>query len=719
MYIVKLSIEIQNMKLDQLYTYLSYDKLYIGQRVEINFNNKKIIGFIMDIEYVNKTQEELELELNYKLKFIDKVIDDKPILNKELIELSKYMHIDTVSPLISCLNTILPPNLKSKTTKNKIIYENWVKKTNKEPIDLTNKQLLALNSLNNELLYKDFRKEYPSISNTLLKKEYIILFKKEKQYNLIKEIEYKELPKLNDEQINAINKLKSNNKIALIHGVTGSGKTEVYLSYAIDVINNNKQVFILVPEISLTTQMINRVIALFQNDVAIYHSGLTNNEKYEQYLKIKNNEVKVVVGTRSSIFLPFDNIGLIVIDEEHDASYKQDNTPCYHTIDIAIKRTQYHNAKLILGSATPSLSTYSRALKGVYDLIELKERVFKYNPTIKIVNTREAALNKENIIITNTLFNNIKDTLNNNNQVIILLNRRGYYPILKCDKCNKTLLCPKCDISLNYHHDSKSLKCHMCDYELKGKYTCKSCNNNSFSTYGYGTQKVETTLKEMFPNHTVSRMDADTIKYKNAHNDILTKFENKEIDILIGTQMIAKGLDFKNVTLVGILNADNGLSRSDYRSGESVYNLITQASGRSGRHAQGQVIIQVDNDEHYIIQACLKQSYNMYFNKEMAYRHTLMYPPYSYLCALYINDYDETKCIQSINYLKEKCYHHNLSFYDPIRLHRINNIYRYRLLIKSNNIEDMKSKIYMVVKEYYANNGKSKIKVDINPLSLG
>ena len=719
MYIIELSIEIQNMKLNQLYTYLSEDILYKGQRVEIEFNNRKLIGFIINVKESLLEYNELEKLLGYKLKYINKIIDNEPILNDELIDLAISMHIDTVSPLISCLNTILPPNLKSKSTKQKIVYEKWVKRTNKFKTNLTKKQALALDYLDKEMYYKDYRGMFLSVASKLVKEGYVEVFLKEKQYNLIDKKTYKELETLNNEQTNALNKLKENNKIALLHGVTGSGKTEVYLSYAMDVINNNKQVFILLQEISLTTQMLNRVTSLFQDDVAIYHSGLTNNEKYEQYLKIKNNQVKIVVGTRSSIFLPFNNIGLIVIDEEHDSSYKQDVAPCYHTIDVAIKRAQYHNAKVILGSATPSLLSYSKAIKKVYDYIELKERVFKYNPDIELIDIKKAALNKENIIITNRLLECINDTISNDKQVLILLNRRGYYPILKCDKCNKALTCPKCDISLNYHHDTKSLKCHMCDYELKGNKECNHCKNNSFSTYGYGTQKVEHLLQELLPNINIERMDADTIKYKNAHKDILDRFENKQTQILIGTQMIAKGLDFKDVTLVGILNADSGLNRSDYRSCENIFNLITQASGRSGRHTQGKVIIQVENINHYVLDACYKQDYKLFFTNEMNYRHTLLYPPYSYLCAIYITDINIDKCTRTINYLIEKCYNYNLEFYQPIKLHRINNINRYRLLIKSTNLQQMKSNIYLLIKEYYNTNNNCKIKVDINPYNLG
>ena len=718
MYIIELSVEIYNMKLDQLYTYLSLDKVYVGQRVLINFNKRNLVGFIMKVNETKLSKEEIETKYNYKLKYIESIIDQEAILNDELIDLAKYMHINTVSSLISCLNTILPVNLKSKSTKQKIIYEKWIRKTNTPTTNLTNKQKIALESFHKEIIYSEFRNNYMGVYKKLLELNYIEIFSKEKSYNIIEKNKFKPLPKLNEEQHNALTQLSANNKVALIHGVTGSGKTEVYLSYSLEIINKNKQVFILVPEISLTTQMIKRVTSLFQNDVAIYHSGLSNNEKYEQYLKVKNNEVKIVVGTRSSIFLPFNHIGLIVIDEEHDSSYKQDNSPCYNTIDIAIKRCEYHNAKLILGSATPSLLTYSKAIKGIYDLIELKQRVFKFNPVIEISNTKQASFNKENIIITNKLYDGIKDTLANNKQVIILLNRRGYYPILKCNYCNQTIICPKCDIALNYHNDTKNLLCHMCNFEIKGLYTCTKCNGNKFSTYGFGTQKVESQLIQMFPKAKIARMDADTVKYKNAHNDIINKFTNKEYDILIGTQMIAKGLDFKDVTLVGILNADSALNHTDYRSGENVYNLITQASGRSGRHLPGKVIIQVENSEHYIIKACINNNYSLYYNKEMNYRHALMYPPYSYLCAIYINDYEELKCINSINFIKEKCIQYNLNYYKPVKLHRINNINRYRLLIKNMNLEDMKTKVYIIVKEYY-NYHNSNIKVDINPYNLG
>lgn len=717
MYLVSVYIEYINMSLDNKYTYYTFDSnIKVGKRVLVNFNNADIIGFVININYTNQTLEEINKENKYQIKPIIDIIDQEVILNDELLELAKFMSKETISPLISCLNTILPPQLKPKKTKNKIITTKWVRRL-KINDDLTTKQKQALASLNVPIVYSEFRKEFTSVVKYLKDNNYIEIFEKIKEVQENNVSEYQEV-KLNNEQEYALKALLSNKKPALLYGVTGCGKTEVYLHLAKEYLKQNKQVLILVPEISLTPQMLNRVKGRFHDAVGIYHSGLNNTEKYHYYQKVKNNELSIIVGTRSSVFLPFSNLGLIIMDEEHDSSYKQDKTPTYHVRDIVLKRAEYYNAKVVLGSATPQLETYARSIKGIYDLVKIKKRVHEYVPIVNVIDLNKIDLINDDYIITNELKNAIEVQLNDLKQVIILVNRRGYHPLLKCSDCSKTKTCINCDVALNYHKDDKSLKCHMCGYIHKGPLVCE-CGSKNFSSFGYGIQKVEERLKYLFKNATIARMDADTTRLKNSHEKILTAFANKEIDILLGTQMVAKGLDFCDVTLVAILNADYGLSRIDYRSIETTFNLIMQASGRSGRHKKGEVYLQVYEKNHYVIKAVIKQDYDYFFNIEMNNRHKLLNPPYSYIIAIYISSINIDKCLNAINYLKDKLNQASINYLEPNELTRINNLNRYRIILKTKNLEALKNNVYNIVKEFYAFGHNVNIKIDVNPFYLG
>ena len=717
MYLVSVYIEYINMSLDNKYTYYTFDSnIKVGKRVLVNFNNADIIGFVININYTNQTLEEINKENKYQIKPIIDIIDQEVILNDELLELAKFMSKETISPLISCLNTILPPQLKPKKTKNKIITTKWVRRL-KINDDLTTKQKQALASLNVPIVYSEFRKEFTSVVKYLKDNNYIEIFEKIKEVQENNVSEYQEV-KLNYEQEYALKALLSNKKPALLYGVTGCGKTEVYLHLAKEYLKQNKQVLILVPEISLTPQMLNRVKGRFHDAVGIYHSGLNNTEKYHYYQKVKNNELSIIVGTRSSVFLPFSNLGLIIMDEEHDSSYKQDKTPTYHVRDIVLKRAEYYNAKVVLGSATPQLETYARSIKGIYDLVKIKKRVHEYVPIVNVIDLNKIDLINDDYIITNELKNAIEVQLNDLKQVIILVNRRGYHPLLKCSDCSKTKTCINCDVALNYHKDDKSLKCHMCGYIDKGPLVCE-CGSKNFSSFGYGIQKVEERLKYLFKNATIARMDADTTRLKNSHEKILTAFANKEIDILLGTQMVAKGLDFCDVTLVAILNADYGLSRIDYRSIETTFNLIMQASGRSGRHKKGEVYLQVYEKNHYVIKAVIKQDYDYFFNIEMNNRHKLLNPPYSYIIAIYISSINIDKCLNAINYLKDKLNQASINYLEPNELTRINNLNRYRIILKTKNLEALKNNVYNIVKEFYAFGHNVNIKIDVNPFYLG
>ncbi|WP_316377904.1 primosomal protein N', partial [Enterococcus faecium] len=421
---------------------------------------------------------------------------------------------------------------------------------------------------------------------------------------------------LNAEQKNAVEQIitagqQQKDQVFLLEGITGSGKTEVYLQAIADVLSENKTAIMLVPEIALTPQMVERFKGRFGESVAVLHSGLSQGEKYDEWRKIEREEAQVVVGARSAIFAPLKNIGLIIIDEEHESSYKQDETPRYHARDLAIWRSKYHHCPIVLGSATPSLESRARAQKGVYQLLQLNHRAkaAAQLPAIEIVDMREEFQNHRTSTFSANLQEKIQNRLDKKEQTVLLLNRRGYSSFVMCRDCGFVLPCPNCDISLTLHMDTRSMRCHYCGHEEPIPNRCPNCGGNKIRYYGTGTQKVEEELRELYPQARILRMDVDTTRRKGAHEQILQKFGAKEADILLGTQMIAKGLDFPEVTLVGVLNADTSLNLPDFRSSEHTFQLLTQVSGRAGRAEKaGEVVIQTFNPQHYAIELAKKQN---------------------------------------------------------------------------------------------------------------
>ena len=410
----------------------------------------------------------------------------------------------------------------------------------------------------------------------------------------------------------------------LLEGITGSGKTEVYLQVIAEVLNQGKTAIMLVPEISLTPQMVQRFKSRFGEHVAVMHSGLSQGEKYDEWRKIERGEAEVVVGARSAIFAPIENIGVIIIDEEHEASYKQEETPRYHARDLAIWRSEYHHCPVVLGSATPSLESRARAQKNVYQRLRLTQRANQAAtlPTIDVVDMRQEVENGNVSSFSMSLQEKLQERLEKNEQSVLLLNRRGYSSFVMCRDCGYVLPCPNCDISLTLHMDSKTMKCHYCGHEERIPYRCPNCGQDKIRYYGTGTQKVEEELQTLLPDSRILRMDVDTTRRKGAHEKILRTFGEGQADILLGTQMIAKGLDFPNVTLVGVLNADTALNLPDFRSSERTFQLLTQVSGRAGRAEKpGEVIIQSFNPEHYAIQLAKAQDYEDFYTKEMYIRH--------------------------------------------------------------------------------------------------
>lgn len=475
----------------------------------------------------------------------------------------------------------------------------------------------------------------------------------------------------------------------LLEGVTGSGKTEVYLQAIAHALSQGRSALMLVPEISLTPQMVQRVKERFGKDVAMLHSALSDGERYDEWRRIERKEAKVVVGARSAIFAPLDDLGLIIIDEEHEASYKQEDMPRYQARDVALWRGKYHNCPVVLGSATPDLATRARAQKGVYQQLNLTKRINGSSlPQVTLVDMREAVKTAPAPDFSQILLDQITERLARKEQVVLMLNRRGYSSFVLCRDCGFVLKCPNCDVSLTLHMDTHSMKCHYCGHEEAIPNRCPSCDSKKIRYYGTGTQKVQAELEKLLPEARILRMDVDTTRKKGAHERLLAKFGAHEADILLGTQMIAKGLDFPDVTLVGVLNADTSLSLPDYRSSERTFQLLTQVSGRAGRADKtGQVVIQTYNPEHYAIQLACRQDYEQFFFYEMNLRHLNNYPPYYYTIKITVSAKSEAEAAKESFAIKkglDQCLSPQALVLGPTpsSILKIKNRFYYQLVIK-------------------------------------
>lgn len=475
----------------------------------------------------------------------------------------------------------------------------------------------------------------------------------------------------------------------LLEGVTGSGKTEVYLQAIAHALSQGRSALMLVPEISLTPQMVQRVKERFGKDVAMLHSALSDGERYDEWRRIERKEAKVVVGARSAIFAPLDDLGLIIIDEEHEASYKQEDMPRYQARDVALWRGKHHNCPVVLGSATPDLATRARAQKGVYQQLDLTKRINGSSlPQVTLVDMREAVKTAPAPDFSQVLLDQITERLARKEQVVLMLNRRGYSSFVLCRDCGFVLKCPNCDVSLTLHMDTHSMKCHYCGHEEAIPNRCPSCDSKKIRYYGTGTQKVQAELEKLLPKARILRMDVDTTRKKGAHERLLAKFGAHEADILLGTQMIAKGLDFPEVTLVGVLNADTALSLPDYRSSERTFQLLTQVSGRAGRADKtGQVVIQTYNPEHYAIQLACRQDYEQFFFYEMNLRHLNNYPPYYYTIKITVSAKSEAEAAKESFAIKkglDQCLSPQALVLGPTpsSILKIKNRFYYQLVIK-------------------------------------
>jgi len=537
---------------------------------------------------------------------------------------------------------------------------------------------------------------------------------------------------LTEEQTNVIQPIHASiaNKehdVFLLYGVTGSGKTEVYLQSIDKVLKKGEEAIVLVPEIALTPQMVHRFKGRFGDKVAVLHSGLSVGEKYDEWRKIQRKEVQVVVGARSAIFAPFENLGIIIIDEEHEMTYKQEENPKYHAKDVAIKRGMTHRCPVILGSATPSLESFARAQRGVYTLLTLQKRMNNNPlPKVEIVDMREELREGNRSMFSRVLLEKLADRLEKKEQTVLFLNKRGHSAFVMCRDCGYVMKCPHCDISLTYHQYNHLMKCHYCGYEEPTAKVCPECASEHIRYFGTGTQKVEEELTKIMPEARVIRMDVDTTSRKGAHEKLLKQFQDGKADILLGTQMIAKGLDFPKITLVGVLSADTMLHLPDFRSSEKTFQLLTQVSGRAGRHElEGEVIFQTYTPEHYSIELSSQQNYDLFYAREMMIRKSHAYPPYYYITLITVSHEQLTKVVsvteQITKIIRQKLLP-NTVVLGPVAspISRIKNRYRYQCLIKYKQEPNLKTVLKSVLDHYQgeiSSNGLQ-ISIDVNPFLL-
>lgn len=566
---------------------------------------------------------------------------------------------------------------------------------------------------------------------TLLDKGYLQESKQEVYRDPLAHVEYERtepLP-LTEKQAAVIRPILSSldeerQETFLLHGVTGSGKTEIYLQAIDHALKQGKEAIVLVPEISLTPQMVQRFKGRFGSKVALLHSALSVGEKYDEWRKIQRREVQVVVGARSAMFAPFTNVGIIIIDEEHETSYKQEENPRYHARDVAIFRGQYYKCPVILGSATPSLESYARAQKQVYHLLPLTERVHsRAMPEVDIVDMREELRRGNRSMFSVRLLEALKDRLAKKEQCVLLLNRRGYSTFVMCRDCGYVATCEHCDISLTYHRSQHALKCHYCGHEERMPQTCASCGSEHIRFFGSGTQKVEEELTKVLPEARVIRMDIDTTRRKGSHERLLSAFGRGEADILLGTQMVAKGLDFPRITLVGVLAADAMLHIPDFRSAERTFQLLEQVSGRAGRHdLEGEVVIQSYTPEHYSIEHVKAHDYEHFFQVEMVHRRQGLYPPYVFMVLINVSHPEITKVIdvteKIVAFLKRELADETIVL-GPVAspLARIKDRYRYQCMIKYRNEPELRQTLREIQQHFMRdiNQGHLQVSIDMHP----
>lgn len=721
----------ESVQVDKIFTYKIPEKLLgklkVGHRVKVPFGlgNRNIDGFVLHLYK--------ECENISRMKWIINICDDFTVFTEKDVELIKKMKQKYLCTYLECIKVMVPTGItKGITNKVKEVISVSRKLEDrflKEPYISIYNTIKDNNGIFSKTeLSKNFNISSSSI-NTLMKHGF--LAKNTTIVNRFNDRVYSNYEKkeLNQEQKHVVNSiLNSEGSQFLIHGITGSGKTEVYMNLVSHMMNANKESIILVPEISLTPQMVERFKGRFGKDIAVFHSRLSDGERYDEWLRVKNKEVKVAIGARSAIFLPFNNLGIIIIDEEHENSYKSDSDPKYNAREIGKFKCEISNCKLVLGSATPSLEAYYRCKMGEIQLLSLKNRADgAVLPEVHIVDMRQELLKNNKSMFSEELQYQIEKALNNKEQVILFLNRRGFSTFVSCRKCGYVFKCSNCDVSLTYHNHGNYLGCHYCGRRYPVKNTCPKCSSKYVKYFGVGTEKIQDEINSKFPQAKVLRMDFDTTRKKNSYEEIYNRFKNREADILIGTQMVTKGLDFKDVTVVGVIAADLSLNLPDFRSGEKTFQLITQVSGRAGRgKKKGTVIVQTYTPDSYSIRYSAANDYENFYKEEIKLRYDMNYPPFSNILAINLSSKDEKvliKSIQKLGILLNNKLENNDTITIlgpcPCILSKVKEYFRWQILIKGkfdiNTAENIKNIVYDNLQEVY---NDIRISLDINPNSL-
>lgn len=646
-------VDINNDEVDKIFEY-SFDDcgVFVGSRVLVPFGKKNIEGIVIQI----KNQSNYPPE---KVKPIIKVLEQTPALTPETIALMQHVCKTCYVTRASALRLFLPSEMRKGKVKEQFVrivglVEGLNIAQTKSELRkgaVKQEQLLEFLFENKKCKFSILAEKFgASAVNSIVKKGYANVTNEKFLRSPYRELEKSNQNKvLTAKQQFAINSVLSTDKrVSLIFGVTGSGKTEVYLNLINKTIEEGKTAIMLVPEIALTPQMLKQLRSRFGDYAAILHSGLSAGERFDEWWRLRNGEARIAIGARSAIFAPVENLGLIILDEEHDGSYTSESSPRYSTIDVAKFRAEFCKAKLVLGSATPSVESYLNAIEGRYNLIELPDRINKKPlPQVEIADMRREVRRGNNTPFSSVLKDELKECLENGNQAIIFLNQRGYSKTVICTECGHVQKCDSCDVSLTYHKEDDALLCHYCGAKYKMINACTECGSKFIRYGGTGTEKVVSELQKLFPNAKILRMDRDTTQTKEGHFNILNDFSSRKADILVGTQMIAKGHDFPFVTLVGILDADMSLHFSDYRSGERTFQLLTQVAGRSGRAEQaGKVVLQTYSPDNAILKYAIKYDYENFFKQEISIRKATAFPPYTDVVRVLISGEDQEKTLE-------------------------------------------------------------------------
>ena len=712
----------------------------VGSKVLVPFGRFKNL----EEAHVVSIKEKSEFEV----KDIAKV--ETGLTNKQ-IELANWMAKRYFCNVSECIKLMQTPGTRTKNVNNRIqdkkINVVYVKKDFDEiNFDIETKKLKSDKQIRIINFVKDnegctvpeiemFTDCSRGIVNTLVKNGYLEIAEKKVERNPLqnKNIENSENLILTEEQEIAFNSIsdsidKKEYKQFLLYGVTGSGKTEIYLQLIDKVIKQDKSAIVLVPEISLTPQMLDRFISRFGKEkIAVLHSKLSVGERHDEWERIKEGNAKIIIGARSAIFAPVEDLGIIIIDEEHDSSYKSEASPKYNAKEVAKKIAKKEKVPVVLGSATPDVMTYYNAINEKIELLKLTKRANKSSlPKIEIVDLKQELANGNRSMLSRELYQSIEKNLNDKLQTILFLNRRGYSTFIMCRNCGYTVKCKNCDISMTYHSYENKLKCHYCGAEEKLVKNCPECGSDKIRYFGTGTQKLEQEIHKQFPGARTIRMDVDTVTKKNSHEEILNKFKNENIDILIGTQMVVKGHHFPKVTLVGVIAADSSLNIDDYRATERTFQILTQVAGRAGReNLPGKVIIQSYNPDNFSIQDAQKQNYEKFYETEIALRKQLKYPPFCDIIVIGFNSINEEEIVKVSNlayqYAEKNIDKQNFKVFRPMPspIDKIQNRFRWRIIIKGNMDEQANNALNELLKKIYEKDFKNtKISIDVNPNSM-